>query len=600
MMQIFSKIKISDALLIFIGLVLAASFGIIVFGIFHGFDWTDEAWLFSTITSGRDSMEAPWGYQFLLGPLAQLVGGKIIFMRLLRLFFTIALAMISAAIIVSISQARGHRLAGKQKLFLYLISQIGTLLLWSWPARNLGYNEIASIVVQVVVLLLVYLLLVGAKNQTAKFVVPIILGLFLGLLWYAKFTSVVLLFPLAFFVILWVRKSNWLTSAVLFLTGFAGGILFPMSYGANVQNYFSKIVETILSEEMRSANAHSGNLVQMYSQDILNNVTAIFPFIVLLIIAVAFSYNTFNEHRWGIGAGAIISTLLFLWLGYLTYQYLQAVPSGAEKTGRLTIVIGVVSLVLLFFFARNPLRSEMGLAKFSFSPKITTAIVLIVIAPLVVSAGTNNAPSVHLAYGSTTWAAVMGFALLISTSIYSKVSPRLIYIPYLIGLLISIFALMLVVNDSQNPYRSFAFQKNNQSISGSSAFDGLNVTPEEAQWANWLKSQAEVMAASDVPTISLKLPGALLLFNNSDYANPWLDEFWPASYWSIEKKCLSGKPSDLIVLEPGTVSENTQDITLLNSSLEKCNLTFPNDFSLTSSYESSNPNLQMRIWRLNQ
>lgn len=596
---VMKKISATNTILWLIAGVFSLALIIIIFGIFHGFDWTDEAWLFSTVTSGRDALEAPWGYQQLLSPLAAVTGQKVLSMRIVRLIFTILLGLFIAKILLKTAASRNVMLTTQKQLFVYFMSQLGTLLLWSWPARNFGYNEIASIIVQGIVIWLVYLLLAKRSlNSTKVLLQTSALGLFIGILWYAKFTSVILLLPISLLVVIWTSATKKVSNSIALLTGLTLGVLSPVTFGGNIGPYLSKILETLLNEEVRSANAHSGNLIQMYLIDIYNNFVLVFPFALLLLIAFALSFKLLKENIWASGASTLISIALFGWLALQGYKSLNSVVSGAEKTGKLAIYLGITALVLIVLFGFTKLREIKDIKTFTLSPQFITAFILLAIEPLLVSAGTNNAPSVHLAYGSTTWAALAGFVLALAVSIYELHSPKLVLVPLAIGLIYSLFALMLVFNDSQNPYRSFAFQKNTDLIVGDTSLDGILVTTEEAKWANWLTSQSKELGASTIPTISLKSPGALLLFNNSPYANPWLDEFWPASYWSVANNCKLDKTKDLIVLEPGTVTEQTQDLKLLNKSLEQCGLSFSNDFKLVSSYQSPNPIFDMKIWRL--
>ena len=66
-----------------------------------------------------------------------------------------------------------------------------------------------------------------------------------------------------------------------------------------------------------------------------------------------------------------------------------------------------------------------------------------------------------------------------------------------------------------------------------------------ARWAEWIDAAGDSMGSDGVPAIALSSPGALFLFNNSSYANPWVDAMWPVSFRSITAACGGEPPHDL-------------------------------------------------------
>lgn len=605
MSKIFQWLVKPQVLLWAIGVVLTLSMIVIVYGIFHGFDWTDEAWAFSVISSGRTTLEAPWAYQYLVGPLLQLFGGTVITTRLIRLVAFVALAAFTAFMTIRIATARGVTFTKPTRALVYLVAQFGTLLIWSWPPRNFAYNELASIGVQFTVFILAFLLLtadpkpVWRDGYLKRFLLVFATAAVLGLIFYAKFTVAVILAPALLVVAVWRSPARRIVSAIAAVGGLIVGFAIPILFGARVGEYLQRIVEILFDEEVRTANAHSDGLAQMYVQDVVSNFSGVMPVALLFLAAVVASASIIRERQPAEGTLARLSILVFFFVAIQVTFYLRELDLGGEKTGRFAIVMAVGAAILLWFSTWRPVRGILDQKPFAHEPRMYVSIGLISVAPILVSLGTNNPLSVHLAIGSTTWTTMFGFALVIYVFFLQKNSPKISSLPFVLGLVASVLAFGLVLHDAKGPYRSTAFWKNTATIENAGVLAGIKVTPQEAEWADWVIDRAKALGAEDVPTISLKSPGALLIFNNSPFVNPWLEDFWPASFWSIPKACADGAPDDLIILQPGEVTEDTPEFRKVQDSLmSSCGLNLQEDFDLVANRKNSDPRYAMKIWRL--
>lgn len=151
-----SKNKFERLTILWSGVLISLSLIVVIYGIFHTFDWSDEAWALSLIANNRESVGEPYAFQHLVHPIYVFLGENIIAVRLLRFTAFLALGVFSAFMLMRIAETKGLSFSKNQKTVVYIVSQLGTILVWSWPPRYFSYNELSSILVQVIALLLAY------------------------------------------------------------------------------------------------------------------------------------------------------------------------------------------------------------------------------------------------------------------------------------------------------------------------------------------------------------------------------------------------------------------------------------------------------------
>ena len=123
---------------------VATGYGVVLWGLGRGFDWSDEAFVSTMIASDRVAVGEAWGFQHLVHPLYRLTGESILALRVLRL---VGYALTSVLLVLAARHvARGARVALPRHTwpFVLLVAQAGTLLAWSYPPRYLGYNELSA------------------------------------------------------------------------------------------------------------------------------------------------------------------------------------------------------------------------------------------------------------------------------------------------------------------------------------------------------------------------------------------------------------------------------------------------------------------------
>lgn len=584
-------------------LELVASFVVIVIGLFHGVDWTDEAWTASLSISQRGSISEPWAFQYLVHPVQVLFDNSIIALRVLRLILYASLGVIGAIVLLRIAAMRGVDLGVHAKILMFSVTQIGTVLAWSWPPRAFAYNELTAFFVQLVALLLALLLVAGARDSgsplaaRAALALWFVVGVSVGLLFFAKFLASFLLLPVAIVGAVLASRGSRRRSLVALLAGVLAAIVTPTLLGLPLSSYAERVLANLLDENVRAANGHSQDLIQAYVTDLSATFLTLMLPTLLFLVALALVAGVWREERWATGLSGKIGACLTFAVAILSIAYVIAGESGAQKTGRLALLLLVGGASILFFlFSMRPNPNT----EISRPWRSWIATLFIAFAPIVVSVGTNNPLTSQFGFGSTVWAG--GFALAVALlykhfDLRSRPARRLL--PIALAVVASVLSLYVAVADARTPYRSASFLANNVLVRESGAFSGLFVTRDEANLITWLHDEKENLIAGNTPTITLGLPGALLAFNNSDFASSFIASWWPASYWTIDTSCRREVPSELIVLQSGGMPEGSPDWNDLAATLEtSCGIAFPDDFTPVSSFDADNPQFDVTIWQL--
>ena len=152
----------------------------------------------------------------------------------------------------------------------------------------------------------------------------------------------------------------------------------------------------------------------------------------------------------------------------------------------------------------------------------------------------------------------------------------------------------------EHPYRTLPYAEQRIPSDGPH-LQGMYFTPVEAELSSWIAQQARELDAEDVPTVAISAPGALLQFNNSPFASPWVDAFWPVSFDSVAAACTAEPPTDMFVLQPGTQDPASPSYQGFADSLrDGCGFEFPADFTEVAHRSDSNNVYEVTIWRLSR
>lgn len=570
-----------------------ASLALIIYGISHSFDWTDEAWATSLIESSRVTEGEPWAYQYLLHPIYELLGGTSIGFRYLRFVLYFVLALASARVFLKFIDHYFRKLDNDQTWAVYIFAQVGTILAWTWMPRYFAYNELAALGIQFAVVLFVSVTVdFHTKPFKSHAGALFSIGLLLGILFYSKFTTGILgliVFSIAFFVVFRGKlKKNY----IFILFGVAFSVVCPALMGLPLGEYSSSVWANLFDEEIRTSIGHSSDLIMMYLGNLIETIYLIVIPGILLSFTLRKKFQTDLVRSYRVNrilSFSIAVEILFIVIAVLSNGF------GPAGTGFFAFSLLVTAVAFFVGYGSRIFGEGFVRSKQNITP-IITAVIMVAIAPFMSAFGTNNPLFWHLAFEATLWATLFAASMVTLTAIAgeSKISLRLVAVSVLIT---TIFASYLLFMNVRNPYRAASIRLTNFYVENVNALKGIGLTAEEARWASWLSGTSTKHKLQNAETISMNSPGALLIFNNSSYASPWLDTASVASYRGLAKSCEKNQPKNLVILQP--VSEmKSKSITPLRETLNKyCGLSFTNDFEIIANFDSPDSRFGMVIWK---
>lgn len=600
-----SAVKIA---VIWAGVLALIGLLLIGFTLNRGFDWTDEGFVYTMIASNRVAAGEVWGFQHLLHPLFALFGESVLAFRVLRLIGYVLLSVVLVLAARNVAVRLGLRFSIWHWAFILLVAQIGTFAAWGYPPRYLGYNEVASWLAQVGCALLIVLLadvLVparrGAWRTAALWFALGLLGATLGLI---KISSGVifgllllaaLLVPTATFA--WWKRAGSVVLGAVMITGVLGLLGYPL------KSYLSSSLHLLTDRSAQEASDHSlAAIIPTYLAS-LEHTLALIVLPVALFVVVAFGllrgrFAKTSQVEGLIGHERTLARGLWL-LAILIAAAAFSIPGGNvwNDLGATIALLGAAGAAILVLVGDRLVRVPSTARH----PRATLIVGAIVVAltPFVSAVGTNNTIFGQTLFSATTWAVLFGFAACaLFAAAPRSVGARTIPLALAISMM-AIFVGFVVTDVFVQPYRTVPYFQQQATID-SGPLRGLRVTPEEAELAAWLRDAEDNLHAAEVPAVAISAPGALLNFNRSGWANPWVDAMWPISFATVEIACEDGPPEDLLVLQPGSETSESASYGGFVAALDACGLDFPEDFTEVARTPGSMSDRQMTIWRLDR
>lgn len=574
---------------------------VILLALRRGFDWSDESWSYSLIANSRVTEGEAWGYQYLLHGPFEWLGKSVLAFRVVRFLGYGAFTVVATTVLGRIAAHLGFRLRRWEWWLVLIVAQMGTFLAWSFPPRYFAYNEVTALLAQAGALAIAALtartrgrsLIVRSDVRAAAWAATGLIG---ALLFITKFTSgvafsVVLLAALVIGdgVLAWAKRF-----AFTALGAVTAGLML-LSSGFPVRQFAASIKHLLVDRGAQAASGHSPRvLMTTYQQSLSDGIQAVVVPVALfaLLLGLLFAVVTRVSRLAAMIPGAVLVTGGLAVLSVTTLPRIDTFPS----LGRFILLMAAMTAVALVFSATHgPRRS----GRRRFRATHVVGVGALIAAPFVSAAGTNMYITGQLLYAATLWCTLFGIALVFASRRLAHLGSPFAAIPIaFLTLFVAISATQVAGENFNHPYRSTPYL--DQGTGTRAPFlQGILVTEDEAAWANWLVDQSVNLDASDKPTVSIAAPGALLIFNNSDYAGPWLDEFWPISFGTIGMACDGKAPESLLILQPDTSGEDTANFVLFHSALANdCGVEFPDDFDLVAKHDSTNPQYAMSIWRL--
>ena len=526
--------------------------------------------------------------------------------RFMRLILFVLLALFGAFVAIRMLKVHNFEFSIDSKIMIFVSAQIGTILLWTWQPRGFAYNELASLIFQLMFFLYALIYVISREKSEQidryKFVklhsIWFSCGVLVGLLYYAKFVTSFLALLILCSAPLFLLISKKFTSILISLIGVIAGLSIPVLLGAPIILYTQGVLQNIFDERVRAANGHSESLVDMY----LSNFQEVMIQYLPLALILFFSLYWINTSRQDTSStlwrtrqipSIVISGILIYFVIFILLQGFG--PSG---TGALALTLVFGSLGILISLVTQMNSDSMKKNEKPGKLSLIFLIVLATFSPFLVALGTNNPLMDHVAFESTIWCVLFGSVLVIYLDYLDSLKSKFYLVPALVLFIALCMTLYLSLMSARNPYRAASFKVTNSTIENVHYFEDLHVTAEEARWINWLSKSSQELNAQEVPTLSLNSPAALLAFNNSTFASPWLTSIAPASYETMKPSCENGPPQDLFILQPHT-EMNLESLKLFKSSLKTiCGLDFPQQFELVRTFDSVDTRFGLGIWKL--
>ena len=587
------------------------TYAAIVWTLRRGFDWTDEAFVYTMIASNRMAVGEAWGFQHLLHPLYILTGESVLAFRIVRLLGYVLLSVTLVWCARVVVRRLGISIPRSGWAFILLLAQVGTFLAWSYPPRYVGYNELASWFAQIGVALILLSLAWGLSSphdQPASWVLWSVwagLGAITSLLVFAKVTSAVA-FGVVLALGLVVPHPNLrLWKRVVSVGAGATAVLLVLwVLGCPIGFYLKNGYDLLFDKSVRDAFGHPlSPMISTYKNSVLLTGRVLFPVLLLFALAMA-TFRRKGSPTDADGRGRVLDWITWL-LGFLLIVALITLPRTPvwSYLGELVVFIGAAGIIGLAILGAHTAKMQGSAVRRSFSVAVGGS--AIVAAPFISALGTSNPIVGQLMWAASLWAVVLGIALVLLTQRASLVRSGARSMPALVGCVVILLAAQTVGAHIAKPYRT-APLRSQETSSSVPELRGLLLTKTDASWIDWVSVAGDSLGADGVPAIAinsrvgrdLNTSGALYAFNHSGYANPWLGIEWPAAFNSLRRACTMYPPSDLFVLQPGTSSAHAPSTSGVAKRLAVCGINFPGDFHVVGKRVSANPSFAMTIWRL--
>jgi len=585
----------------------AIAFGLILATLNRGFDWTDEGFVYAMISSNRVAEGEVWGFQHILHPLFALLGDSVLAFRILRLVGYVALSVVLVFGARRIARRLGILLSRGQWLFILLFAQVGTFAAWGYPPRYLGYNEVASWLAQagavLILVLLTDVLVAPDRAQWRTAGMWFGLGVIIAVITVVKITSGAVFGVLVLAAVLVPTSSfAWWKRLLTVAAGGVLGIGVVWALGFPLVGYLRSAYHLLTDSSAQAASDHSlAAMIPTYLESARLTLWYVSLPVALVAVVTLVLFRSRSGDGSGVGAEqARQSSLLTrgLWtLAVVAVVTVYAIPAGLawNQIGVAVAFLGGSGFAILVILGD---RLVVGADP---APRrravIIVAAVIVALTPFISAVGTNNAIMGSTVFSATTWAVLFGFAL---CAMWTALPGRRggAGIPLMLGASAMAIFVVFVVNDVfMTPYRTVPYFQQHDVVD-EGPLRGLRLTAEEAELADWLAQAAEAESAVDAPAVAISAPGALLAFNQSGWANPWVDAMWPVSFASVARACEDGTPDGLLVLQPDSETTESASYQGFVGALASCGIDFPEDFEEIAHTPSGMEDRALTIWRL--
>jgi hypothetical protein len=583
-----------------IGTLTGLAFVLIALTLNRGFDWSDEGFSYTLLTNNRVGDGEVWGFQYLLHPLFNSLGESIVAFRVLRLLGYVGISILLCWIARLTLNDFGLSLRRSSWIIVLLVAQVGTFSAWSYPPRNLGYNELASWLSQAAGALLLFLLITSRATSKPRQRFPRVaiwgtVGALIAIVFLAKFTVAVLLLIFATVVVFFLPTLRVrLLSAGALVGGIIATILILLIARVPIIDYSLNIFTAMQDSSTQTSSGYSPTtLLSTYLQSASVTIAAIALPTILIAVGLLVSRGWRGERSSRptplIVMAEHVAFALIALLGLLmVFPRSESSWTALGIANTLLLCVALIGFAVLARFTPQQLAPKSGVT-------VVLALALFALTPLVSGIGTNNAIFGQTVFSATIWAVGAAIVLNLLAERTLALSSLARAIPLLLLSFITLSGTIAVAADVfQHPYRTAPYFEQTTEVPAG-ALHGLSLKPQEAAVAVWLHEAGSRHDAAGMPAISMTSPGALLAFNASPWTNAWPGPDWATS---ITRSCTLEYPDGLFVLQSGEDRLGTENYDKLVAGLAACDITFPQDFTKVDQRADNSPGYKISIWRL--
>lgn len=576
--------------------VIVFGFLVVVLRIPYGFDWTDESFVTFLNLHPNTTLQQPWGFQHLSSPLQVYGPLTIISFRILRLILGVIAGLLVGIATIKILSILKQKTNVLQKITIFSVVQLGTLVQWVFWPRYLSYNEWSFFFISIFFFSITFLLLHNSTDIKNKVLNNIVFGSLIGAslsgLFVAKFSSVLfpLIFLLAIFLYIKGREVIVILASIIFSS--VVFISFLSLFTFRFVDYVKSIYLTITNPTATNDNARPPNFFEFYFSTL--STPLIFFSVITICTLSGFLIPLFYQGVLRVLSRFVIfSAFSFVLIVITALSLFRSSSMNADFAGSLFqvsrpgivslfwLVIGMASLFATYLFVENranvkSFRTDKNFSLYFFDSRVVFLIILMILSPFAASFGTNNILINHATFGAWTWSAlmVMGF-LIISDLFKSQKKSLLVFSPISLVILSSLLSLQMVMY--QIPYRTVAIPQANHLVESSGPLNGLFVSQTESYLISELHDFKSDLDESTV-LVPLKSPGIALVLELDTLGSPWLDSSAPSAIKQLGlSNCPKNTKENLIVVFPLKYAQSEKK--MLKAALEKnCGIRWPNDF----------------------
>lgn len=585
--------KLSVSLPIILSALVVTGYLITIMRIPLGFDWTDESFVIYLTNNPNTPLQQPWGFQYLLSPLLSQGQLSVVSLRYFRLLLGAVAGVLVWLSILNFYTYKNRSLTKSNIITAFAICQLGTLVQWVFWPRYLSYNEWASFFITVLVFSISNILFKNRQKNKLGFVKEVLWGFLLGVaifgLFLARFSSVIIAVLFVMLTILTIPPLSKLVLILSSLSGFLCILLISQHYSFDLLKYIISIFEAVFSQNGMSDNGRPQNLLLFYIESVASPIL-VAGLVTFLGVVIYQSPNflrfkgTTNTKKISMYLFAAATTVVIFYIYQFKNATMDADVAGSQllvSRPGITIIFwlssGISMIWAAYLLSSSKIENQKNERIRRRINPIPIFLVVLTLAPIAASFGTNNTLINHASFGAWSWAGLLVIGFNEITYVFEENHyKRMLFLPIITLLIASASSLQMFAY--QLPYRTDAFKEMNTVVQNNNVLNGLNLTAQDSRFLSALESwKTENINASSY-VIALKSPGLALLLGAKTLGSPWLDSSAPSALKQLGKDiCPLQDDEEIVVIFPKNQAES-ELLSIRKSLMNNCDLHWPTDF----------------------